>query len=98
MPDERPEPVPGLTRARAASLERFPVRTRESSVTLSAWRLSVEFAEGPGAIVLAEVSPEEGVFRGEGIFLGWPQERLAQAYTALRPEADRDGFELQQLG
>jgi hypothetical protein len=92
------EPVPGLSRPRAASLERFPVRIREGSATLSAWRLPVECVEGAGAIVVAEVSPDSTFFRGEGVFLGWPQERLKAAYLALLPKAESDGFELQQMG
>ena len=98
MNEKLPEPVPGLTRPRAASLERFPVRVREGSATLSAWRLPVECGEGAGAIVAAEVSPESTFFRGEGVFLGWPQERLKAAYLALLPRAEGDAFELQQMG
>jgi hypothetical protein len=96
--DEPKEPVPGLTRTRATSLERFPVRTREGSATLSAWRLPVECAEGAGAIVLAEVPPDSTFYRGEGVFLGWPQERLKAAYLALLPKTVGDGFEMQQMG
>ena len=98
MSEEIAEPVAGLTRPRATSLERFPVRIREGSTTLSAWRLPVECAEGAGAIVLAEVSAQQSFYRGEGVFLGWPQERLKAAYLALAPRAEHDGFELQQMG
>ncbi len=98
MSDATPPAVPGLTGARAVSLERFPVRIREGSATLSAWRLAVESAEGAGAIVLAEISPRESYYRGEGIFLGWPRERLMAAYLALLPKAEDERFEPQQMG
>jgi hypothetical protein len=90
--------VPGLTIPNARSLERFPIRTRESGVTRSGWRLSVTSGEGDGAIVLVEVSSNEPLYRGEGVFLGWAQERLRCAYDALLPRADDGGFEIAQLG
>jgi len=93
-----PEPVAGLTNPRALSLERFPIRTRASSSTQSGWRLQVESDQGGGAIVLVESSPAETFYRGEGVFLGWPQDRLAAAYDALLPKPEHDGFEISQLG
>ena len=92
------ESEPLLPGARATGLERFPIRTREGSSTVSAWRLTVASDEGPGAIVLAGISPGESYYRGEGVFLGWPQERLEAAYVALLPRSERDGFELHQMG
>jgi hypothetical protein len=92
------EAVPGVTNARSPSLDRFPIRTREGAVTLSAWRLCVVCDEGEGAIVRVDASAEERFHRGEGVFLGWSQERLASAYNALRPVPDDSGFELQQMG
>jgi hypothetical protein len=89
--------VAGLTIPSARSLERFPIRTRESGVTRSGWRLSVASVEGDGAIVLLEVSSDERLYRGEGVFLGWPQDRLRSAYDALLPRSD-DRFEIGQLG
>jgi hypothetical protein len=74
------------------------VRTRDSTVTRSGWRLVVTSDQGEGAISLVEVSPTETLYRGEGVFLGWAPDRLAAAYTALLPEPDADGFELQQMG
>jgi hypothetical protein len=96
MNDE--ELVPGLTNPRVVALDRFLIRLRDGSATQSAWRLSVESDEGQGAIILVEASPEETFCRGEGVFLGWPQERLASAYRALLPKPEADGFQMQQLG
>ena len=98
MEPDSPELVPGLTNPRGLSLDRFPVRTREGSTTRSAWRLLVSSAEGEGSIVFVEASPAETFYRGDGIFLGWPQERMAAAYRALRPEPEYDGFQMQQMG
>jgi hypothetical protein len=89
--------VPGLTDPRALSLERTPIRTRESSVTRSAWRLTVASVEGGGSIALVEAG-EETRYRGDGVFLGWPQERLEAAYRALLPESDEGTIQLQQFG
>jgi hypothetical protein len=88
----------GLTEPRAVSLARFAIRTRGDSVTRSAWRLEVTCAEGEGAIVCLDPAAEESHYRGEGVFLGWPRERLAAAYEALRPADDSPAFELSQLG
>ena len=95
---ERHELVPGLTNPRVLALERFLIRLRDGSVTQSAWRLSVASEEGQGAIIFVEASPEETFYRAEGVFLGWPQERMASAYRALLPSPEADGFEIQQLG
>jgi hypothetical protein len=95
---EPPERVPGLTNARGISLERFLIRTRASSSTQSGWRLLTDSDQGGGAIVFVEISGNETFHRGEGVFLGWPPERLAAAYEALRPEPEHDGFEMQQMG
>jgi hypothetical protein len=92
------EPVSGVTSPRGLSLERFPIRTRESGATLSAWRLVVICEEGLGAIVGVEGAPEEQIYRGEGVFLGWSQDRLAAAYGALRPSSEETDFGVQQLG
>ncbi|HEX9147740.1 MAG TPA: hypothetical protein VF958_01135 [Thermoanaerobaculia bacterium] len=91
-------PVPGLTNSRTVLLRRAPIRTRESGVTLSGWRLSVESDEGEGAIVLVEAATGEPWYRGEGVFLGWSPEALKTAYEALRPRPDEPAFEIQQLG
>jgi hypothetical protein len=91
-------PVPGLTNARALSLDRMPIRTRESGATLSGWRLSAGSDQGEGAIVLVESAPGEARYRGEGVFLGWSAEQLREAYESLRPRAEESRFETQQLG
>jgi hypothetical protein len=98
LTEPEPELVPGLTNPRGISLERFLIRTRDSASTQAGWRLLAESDQGGGAIVFIEISPGETFYRGEGVFLGWPQERLAAAYAALRPEPEHDGFEMQQLG
>jgi hypothetical protein len=93
-----PEPLFGLTNARAVSLERVPIRTRESGVTLSGWWLSVESDQGKGAIALVESSDANVWYRGEGVFLGWGAEDLRAACEALRPRPDEPAFEIQQMG
>lgn len=104
MSDARPpesgpvEIVPGLTNPRTLGLQRFLIRLRGGSSTQSGWRLSVDSDEGQGAIIFVETSPEETFYRAEGVFLGWPQERMALAYRALLPGPEVDGFEMQQLG
>jgi hypothetical protein len=77
---------------------RVPIRTRGGSVTLSAWRLEVRAEDGAGAIVLAEAPTGETHYRGEGILLGWSQERLAEVYAALQPPDDGGGPDMPQLG
>jgi hypothetical protein len=91
-------PLPGLTNARAHSLDRVPIRTRETGVTLSGWQLSVGSDQGEGAIVLVEAGPGEPRYRGEGVFLGWSAEQLRGAYEALRPRTDESALETLQLG
>src|SRR5215471_7022225 len=90
----------GLTGIAVRPLERVPVRRRESGVTTSAWRLDVTCQQGQGGIVFVDGPPPGPHYRGEGIFLGWPQERLAEAYKTLNAMiADSDSsFELSQLG
>jgi hypothetical protein len=90
--------VPGLTNPRGLGLERFPIRAREQSLTLAAWRLAAAADEGEGAITLVELPSGEILRRGEGIFLGWTQERLAGAYDALAPRDDTAPPEMLQLG
>jgi hypothetical protein len=92
------EPVPGLTSPRALSLDRFLIRTRASSSTQSGWRLRIASEQGEGTIVFVEVSSEETFYRGDGVFLGWPQERMEAAYRALLPTPEDDGFAMQQMG
>jgi len=82
----------------AQPLERVNVRSRGSQVTRSAWRLEASSPAGSGTIVLLELSAEESFYRGEGIFLGWPQEKLTRAYQALAPRSAESEPELPQLG
>ena len=89
--------VAGVTNPQASPLQRVPVRTREGRVTTSAWRLEVAAAEGRGGIVRVE-GPSGTHFRGDGLFLGWEPQRLAEAYARLLPTTEADTFETQQLG
>ena len=88
----------GLTRPRGLRLARAPIRRRELAVTLSAWRLFVLADEGEGMITRIESGDAPPLFRGEGVCLGWPQERLAAAYAALLPRDDTPPPEFMQLG
>ena len=78
--------------------ERVNVRARESSVTRSAWRLAADSDNGTGAILVVEVSSTEVFYRGEGIFLGWPQEKLALMHQQLLPRAEEPQLDIPQLG
>ncbi len=95
---EEGSPREGLSNAHAVSLERFPICTRESAAMLSAWRLAIATDDGEGAIYLVEISPDRALYRGQGIFLGWPQQRLEGAYRELRPATDEAPLDSLQLG
>ena len=95
--DDQKERDLGIRGAAKRSLERVPVRLRESAHTQSAWRLSVDSDDGAGAITLLE-SGGERLYRGDGVFLGWPQEQLALVYQTLNVVEDEPRFELHQLG
>jgi len=82
--------IEGLGEVRASEPERVVLRMRGSTVTVSGWRICVEAPRGPGSIVLAENGAQK-FYRGEGVFLGWPQERLEAAYRALLPPAGGAG-------
>jgi len=97
LDDGAPELGLGLTNPRGAALRRVPVRARSMSVTLAAWSLAVAADEGEGAIVLLELQ-DETFFRGDGLCLGWPQQRLAAAYAALAPRDEAAILDLPQLG
>ena len=98
MSDLDPKELEELKQMVAQPLERVNVRSRGSQVTRSAWRLEASSPLGSGAIVLLELSAEESLYRGEGIFLGWPQQKLARAYEALAPRSVESDPELPQLG
>jgi len=91
-------PLEGLSNAHAVSLERFPIRTRESSTTLSAWRLAIATDDGEGAIFLVEISPDRPIYRGDGVLLGWPQQRLEEVYRELQLATDESPLDSPQLG
>lgn len=88
----------GLNNPVVRSLERVPIRMRESGVTHAGWRMEIGSDEGDGAIVLIELTADRSLYRGEGMLLGWSQERLAATYQAVRAEPDEPPFELNQLG
>jgi hypothetical protein len=91
----------GLTGIAAGPIERVLVRQRESAVTTSAWRLDLTCDQGTGGIVRIETAGGDTFFRGDGLFLGWSQERLTEVYDALsRPTGGggSDDLELMQLG
>jgi len=92
-----PRRIAGLTEPTVGPLDRVPIRLRESSVTLSAWRMAVSAAEGVGTLVRVE-TPGGTLFRGEGWFLGWSQETLAAAWAELLPPAPSDTLDIPQLG
>ncbi len=87
----------GLTGLSADPPVRVPVRTRSTRVTQSAWRLPIRCDQGQGAILLVE-SGAESFRRGEGIFLGWTQEKLASLYDALLPKTSEAPPDPLQLG
>jgi hypothetical protein len=94
---ENANEIAGLSGVSAQPLARVPIRTRSTSVTVSAWRLDVTSDQGPGTIVLVEPPNAGAHYRGDGIFLGWAQERLAEVYLALRAR-EEGGLDLPQLG
>lgn len=79
-------------------LSRVPIRTRESDVTRSAWRMEIDSGDGLGTIT--RIEHDGSIFwRGDGVFLGASQEQLASTYNELNaPPDDEPTFELQQLG
>jgi hypothetical protein len=90
--------IPGLAGARRLALERFPVRTREGATTVSGWRLTVASDQGEGTITRVELSSGGVIHRGEGVFLGWTEERLAAGYAALMPLDEPEPPATLQLG
>lgn len=90
----------GLTQIVPGPLERVPVRMREDQAITSAWRVEATCDQGSGNITRVDVSPGQSYHRGEGLFLGWPQERLAELYQTVIGWIDKSGsdIELLQLG
>lgn len=101
MPIDAPR-FPELDRLLAApwssALERFLVRTREDSTTRSMWRIAMTGENGAGAIVQIELADGRALYRGDGVFLGWTQDALAEGYRRLLPKGDEEQFEPAQLG
>jgi hypothetical protein len=91
-----PEHPSGLKGVKVRPPERVAARTREHGFTQSGWRLEIVCEEGAGAIVLIE-SGDTAHYRGDGHFLGWPQDRLEAVYRACLPATD-DLLETPQLG
>lgn len=97
-PEIEIDPLEGLTDVAAGALERVAIRTRESGLTLAAWRLAASSAQGEGTIFLVETPGGGALFRGDGVFLGWPQPRLEAAYRRLQPGGGEPEPDAGQLG
>jgi hypothetical protein len=80
------------------SLARSPIRTRESGVTHAAWRMEIDSDAGSGAITLVDAATRLPFYRGEGLFLGWTQEQLAETYQRLLAPDNERPFDVMQLG
>ena len=90
--------IEGLGEVPATEPARFPLRMRGAAVTTSGWRIAVEAPRGSGSIVLAEHGSQR-FYRGDGVFLGWTQERLEATYRALLPPVEgSSGDDHLQLG
>jgi hypothetical protein len=84
--------------ARTEEMARAPVRLRDGTLTLSAWRLHVASEEGPGTITLVEEEADRRYFRGDGTFLGWTQDELNAAWDELSKGPDEPEAPTPQLG
>jgi len=91
-----PVDIEGLGSVTPSAPLRQTIRVREAAVTLSAWRIEVESPRGRGWIVLAEHNGSW--YRGDGVFLGWPQQRLEAAWRALLPVPEKAELDFPQLG
>ncbi|HXH41577.1 MAG TPA: hypothetical protein VNN08_23315 [Thermoanaerobaculia bacterium] len=80
------------------SLERASIRTRESGVTHSAWRMEIDSDAGSGTITLVDAAGAAPLYRGDGLFLGWSQEQLSATYQRLLAPDTEPPFEVMQLG
>ena len=88
----------GMLEAVIRSLERSRIRTRESEITRSAWKMEVACDAGAGTITLVETSAGQPLYRGDGLFLGWSQEQLGLLYLRLQSGNDEPPLEMLQLG
>jgi len=96
MKTAMPVEIEGLGSVTPSAPARENIRVREATVTLSAWRIDVASPRGPGWIVLAE--HDASWYRGDGVFLGWPQQRLEGAWRALLPVPEKAELDFPQLG
>ena len=91
-----PVEIEGLGSVTPSAPSRVHIRVREAAVTLSAWRIDAASPRGQGWIVLAEHNA--AFYRGDGVFLGWPQPRLEAAWRALLPPPENEKLDIPQLG
>jgi len=91
-----PVEIEGLGAVTPSSPTRQHIRVREATVTISAWRIDAVSPRGAGWIVLAEHN--SSWYRGDGVFLGWPQPRLEAAWRALLPPPEKPELDFPQLG
>ena len=91
-----PVDIEGFASVDPSAPSRVHIRVREATVTLSAWRIDVSSPHGRGWIVLAEHNASW--YRGGGVFLGWPQQRLEAAWRALLPPPEKTDLDIPQLG
>src|SRR5437870_3914593 len=75
------------------SLQRTPVRVRETGATVSAWQLIVDSERGTGSITLIDAGGQS-LYRGDGAYFGWTQEQLAAEYQRLNKPPDDRPFEV----
>jgi hypothetical protein len=83
---EQPAPLNELANVTDVQLARVPICSRENGIKLSGWRLAVRTPRGDGTITLVDAAGGATFRRGEGLFLGWDQARLAAAYAQLLPK------------
>jgi hypothetical protein len=79
-------------------LERVAIRMRETRVTSSAWCLALRTRAGEGRILRVECTDGSALFRGEGVFLGWPQTDLEALYRRSLPPAPPSEPDAGQFG
>ena len=78
--------------------ERVPIRTRESGVTHSGWRMQIASGSVGGTITRIDTAGGAPFYRGAGLCLGWTQQQLAETYQSLIAPDDEPPFEMLQLG
>jgi hypothetical protein len=61
------------------------------------WRMEIKCEQGVGTISLADVGARS-VYRGEGVFSSWSQQKMAALYESLVPQDNAPAVELLQLG